>query len=85
MDGIFTRLVIAEPTPVPERGHFVREGAEGPEKFCGTCREWWPADTEFFFRDRGSPSGLYTSCKACGADHQRATEARRKLKQQGAH
>lgn len=86
MDGIFTRLVIAEPTPAPERGHSLRDGDEGPEKFCGTCREWWPADPEFFCRDSGSPSGLFHACKACCADHQRATRDRKKQQQaQGAH
>jgi len=35
------------------------------EKFCPKCREWWPADTEFFHRNPSTPDGLATYCKAC--------------------
>lgn len=35
------------------------------EKTCGTCREAFPADAEFFFRDKRSADGLRSVCKAC--------------------
>ena len=35
------------------------------EKTCSTCREAWPADVEFFFRDKRSADGLRRVCKAC--------------------
>ena len=39
--------------------------AEVPEKLCRKCDEFWPADTEFFFRQASCPDGLGTMCKAC--------------------
>ena len=36
-----------------------------PEKLCVRCNEWWPADTEFFFRCARTKDGLGYSCKAC--------------------
>lgn len=35
------------------------------EKTCSTCREAFPADAEFFFRDKRSADGLRSVCKAC--------------------
>lgn len=35
------------------------------EKPCSTCDQWWPADTEFFFGERGAPTGLSSACRAC--------------------
>lgn len=34
------------------------------EKRCPACKEWWPADTEFFFPLRQG-GDLHSSCKAC--------------------
>ena len=39
-----------------------------PEKFCKKCEEWWPADTEFFFRHAKRADGLSSNCKACFRD-----------------
>jgi len=36
-----------------------------PEKLCVRCNEWWPADTEFFFRNARNKDGLGHTCKAC--------------------
>ena len=36
-----------------------------PEKYCSRCQEWWPADTEFFFRSASTSDGLGYTCKAC--------------------
>jgi RNase P subunit RPR2 len=33
------------------------------ERECSRCREWWPADKEFFFS--GGHGALMTICKAC--------------------
>lgn len=35
----------------------------GMQAECSQCREYWPADTEFF--DRHNISGLASICKAC--------------------
>jgi hypothetical protein len=32
------------------------------EKFCPRCKEWWPADREFYYKQNG---GLSSWCKAC--------------------
>ena len=36
-----------------------------PEKYCRRGDEWWPADTEFFFKCAASKDGLGYCCKAC--------------------
>ena len=33
------------------------------EKFCPRCKEWWPADKEFFYSN--GHRGLHSLCKAC--------------------
>jgi hypothetical protein len=35
------------------------------EKRCGKCKEWWPADTEFFYPKASTSGGLHDWCKAC--------------------
>lgn len=37
------------------------------EKRCTTCREYWPADTEFFY-STGGGDRLQCYCKACYYD-----------------
>lgn len=39
------------------------------EKRCAKCREYWPADNEFF-HSQNRDDGLHTWCKACCADSQ---------------
>lgn len=34
----------------------------GAEARCSKCRDWWPADGEFYFMLRGRP---HSWCKAC--------------------
>ena len=47
-----------------------------PEKRCGKCGEFWPADREFFSPNRRAPDGLAWTCKACASDHKRAVRGR---------
>ncbi|MGO4380349.1 hypothetical protein [Pseudoduganella sp. RAF53_2] len=35
------------------------------EKRCSRCRDYWPADTEFFHASRGLPDMLHSQCRAC--------------------
>lgn len=35
------------------------------ERFCSLCREYWPADDEFFYANKAKPDGLSSLCKAC--------------------
>lgn len=34
----------------------------GPEIQCAVCKEFWPADSEFFYMAKGKP---HSWCKAC--------------------
>lgn len=45
------------------------------EKQCNKCREYWPANTEFFYTDRKRLDGLRHTCKACTYEY---PSARRK-------
>lgn len=49
-----------------------------PERFCGRCREWWPADTEFFFRRHKDSDSLSAWCKACSREHNRRYDGRKR-------
>lgn len=40
----------------------LRTTPDGPEKFCPSCKDWWPADREFFWPAKGELSYV---CKAC--------------------
>jgi hypothetical protein len=37
----------------------------GIERQCGRCREWWPADSEFYHK---GGNGLHSYCIACVAE-----------------
>jgi erythromycin esterase-like protein len=37
----------------------------GVEKRCVKCGEFWPAEPEFFQRNRDNPDGLDNYCKDC--------------------
>ncbi|MFP3343347.1 hypothetical protein R0J87_12635 [Halomonas sp. SIMBA_159] len=47
--------------PEIERGIKTKDA----DKFCSGCQEYYPADTEFFYRDRREADGLRSKCKAC--------------------
>lgn len=55
----------------------------GQERCCSKCGEWWPDDTEFFFRTRGRTC---SPCKACYYELPSvvAKEQRRKEQRQAA-
>jgi len=38
------------------------------EKICKMCKEEWPADAQFFFRDKNYKDGFSLYCKACFHD-----------------
>ena len=40
----------------------------GVVRQCARCREWWPANREFFHASR-RPIGLQVYCKACAVEH----------------
>lgn len=40
-------------------------GTQELEKRCSKCREYWPADTEFFYAWSRDRDGLAHACKAC--------------------
>jgi len=43
------------------------------EKRCRGCNEYWPADTEFFYRHSTGADGLQSYCKACHTAMQEAS------------
>ncbi len=46
-----------------QRGRYrIEEGVL--EKRCSRCKDYWPADLEFFYRAHKG-DGLHTYCKAC--------------------
>ncbi len=47
------------------------------EKLCNTCGEYWPADTEFFYKDKHATTGLNAHCIPCYQEkvHQRTLES----------
>lgn len=59
--------------PIPSVNELERDTKEGRyrqsegqlEKRCGACGEYWPADSEFFYRHRTGADGLQSYCKAC--------------------
>ena len=38
---------------------------EYSEKQCARCKEFWPADSDFFYKSHKSSDGLHSWCKAC--------------------
>ena len=41
----------------------------GRQRFCPRCKEFWPADSEFFFSDGNG--GFHSWCKACVLENKR--------------
>ena len=51
----------------------LRTGDDGEaEKRCSGCKEWWPADLEFFYPSKGNPAGLSNWCHACYSEWRNA-------------
>lgn len=48
------------------------------EKLCESCDETWPADSQFWFKDKSRPDGLSYCCKACYYENVRPPDYRRK-------
>ncbi len=49
----------------------------GLERRCSACKEYWPADTEFFYAAIGRSEGLSWWCKACYRDWKARHQAQR--------
>lgn len=47
------------------------------ERRCSCCKEYWPADTQFFTVHKDG-DGLHSTCKACRADTRHALESSRR-------
>lgn len=47
------------------RSGVYRMDGEQLHKRCSRCRDYWPADTEFFYAAISEADGLYAWCKAC--------------------
>lgn len=56
-------LVLVQHRCIPEIEGGIQ--AKNADKFCSGCQEYYPADTEFFYRDRRESDGLRSICKAC--------------------
>jgi hypothetical protein len=52
----------------------------GLVKRCTRCGEWWPADGEFYWKDKGV---LHSWCKACITEWKRDRRARGITDQRG--
>lgn len=50
----------------------------GREILCSPCKEYWPADTEFFHSVPSQKDGLNGWCKACYAEWQNSKKAKLK-------
>lgn len=48
------------------KGRYRRTDVGEIEKRCACCLDFWPADSEFFFRTTRN-DGLHSYCKACYA------------------
>lgn len=49
----------------------------GLEKRCTSCRNFWPADTEFYYPAKKAPGNLHSWCKACYGEWRKARRADR--------
>jgi RNase P subunit RPR2 len=58
----------AETLAMRLRSGIYRYEAEGLYKRCGHCKEYWPADSEFFYCQSQQRDGLMCWCKACYVD-----------------
>ena len=47
---------------------FHRTSELGPEKRCLACRQFWPADSEFFAPRKNRRDPLSLRCRACIAE-----------------
>lgn len=48
------------------------------EKRCGRCKQFLPADSEFFYQHKREPDGLYDWCKACYVEWFNARKSKRR-------
>ena len=64
---ITTPTVHATNIPVHwfENGMYRRADDGALEKRCAHCRDYFPADNQFFYANRAIRDGLHSYCKAC--------------------
>jgi hypothetical protein len=79
-------IVYASPSPEIMARRLIngryRQDVDGLYRRCSRCRDYWPADSEFFFKAK-TQDGLADWCKACylewrypnGRSHQSGMEA----------
>ncbi len=66
-------------SPIPKPKTRQRKLANGNYKYteiglvkkCNICQEYWPADTQFFYADKYTSSGLMPNCIACFEEKKR--------------
>lgn len=61
-------------------GHYRLDEDGNPEKRCSKCREYMPADSEFFYRGKND-DGLYRWCRFCCNEY--TARRRAELKRNG--
>lgn len=49
--------------------YFMEDEELGLQKRCGRCKEYYPADREFFHHQGKGIGGLHSYCKACVAEN----------------
>lgn len=64
-----TNIIFAHPSPKLlikglKNGKY-RTDFDGLYKRCCRCRDYWPADSEFYYANKNMPDGLSGFCKAC--------------------
>lgn len=52
----------------------------GIELQCSCCKKYYPADLEFFYKEKKSKWGLHSWCKACYEENPKQIAKRRRWK-----
>jgi hypothetical protein len=58
----------------------VRLGEAGTEHYCSRCKDWWPADLEFFYPSSSGRNGLNDWCKACYREWRATTTGKARIR-----
>lgn len=63
---------------VPHQQLFERDG--NYFKLCGGCKQYFPANKNYFGPDKSSRTGLNGRCKSCAYEYAKAQKEKAKLK-----